>query len=807
MKQFMLLTILVMGLVTAACGDDGGESPANDGATDTTDSDTTDNDTADSDTADGDTADGDTADGDTLMDTGGADLCATVDCSAQATACATAACNPADGTCVVTPADDGTSCDDGSACTSGDACLAGACTGAAATCDDGNACTADTCDPVAGCQHPPAPSGGACDDADACTEGDVCDGSGGCAGTAVMCNDDNPCTVDSCGASGCEFAAQNDGTACDDGDSCTTDDACAAGTCGGSPLACDDGNPCTADSCQDGTCVYAPVVAGSPCDTGVPCTTGTCDGGGTCDAQQTFSMAWPVGGARGSDWALYNTFDNALEITFPSFRQSDDNSALVGAAEAGVVTAVETGFYDRELSFQLDPDTTNHVTVTHADGSFIQYRHLKRGSAQVAVGDSVTVGQVLGVGAASGDADRASVRLFVHNCEAERINPIALGLLEDEPNPFGLLEAVVIDGEVTTNDEVYDPPPNITATYPGATISVAAYVAGPSPGANTVEIELVDPSNGSTTLVARDYSSSSTMNNIDVVRETATVGTEHGDWQVVFRLNGSVAHTQVVKVGTPDQLVRTRVPYADLTRTFDWILAARPNGNYRVRFADGYDLGGAGFANIVLERNSAGYGLYWRQNVNTLIDDIDASLGSGLVPSQLDVFLHKDEPRHLVVLKPGSADTDYFFNVPSASGQAAFDAQISAGRRPVLMGRTLVAGELVEHGLFTDASAGAWSSQSSVGDSNDLLAETQTQVTSGKHLAWVNAYPTNAGTRYSVVFTTQAFDQGTGGSVGADWQATIGYLQSEWDAGRVIDVVTGFEQGGTHAFTVLTRAE
>ncbi len=54
--------------------------------------------------------------------------------------------------------------------------------------------------------------------------------------TAESCNDNNPCTNDVCGASGCTHPNAPSGTACSDGNTCTTGDTCQAGSCvGGSP--------------------------------------------------------------------------------------------------------------------------------------------------------------------------------------------------------------------------------------------------------------------------------------------------------------------------------------------------------------------------------------------------------------------------------------------------------------------------------------------------------------------------------------------------------------------------------------------
>ncbi len=70
-------------------------------------------------------------------------------------------------------------------------------------CDDNNPCTDDSCDSVLGCQH--ADNTDTCDDGNACTILDACSG-GACGGTAIVCNDSNPCTIDSCSpATGCSF--------------------------------------------------------------------------------------------------------------------------------------------------------------------------------------------------------------------------------------------------------------------------------------------------------------------------------------------------------------------------------------------------------------------------------------------------------------------------------------------------------------------------------------------------------------------------------------------------------------------------
>ncbi len=172
-------------------------------------------------------------------------------------------------------------CDDGDPCTVNDTCVNGLCTsGAVVLCDDGNDCTADLCGEAGACNHDPVD--GACDDGNACTLGDHCD-QGDCVSSGLLaCNDDNPCTTDSCDPVGGCLHLLNQAP-CDDGDVCTFGDHCNLGECIGSgSLTCDDNNPCTADSCDpEAGCTFLPADDGECTDYNA-CTQGDKCGGGIC---------------------------------------------------------------------------------------------------------------------------------------------------------------------------------------------------------------------------------------------------------------------------------------------------------------------------------------------------------------------------------------------------------------------------------------------------------------------------------------------------------------------------------------------
>ncbi len=150
------------------------------------------------------------------------------------------------------------------------------CTGV--VCDDNNPCTTDTCDPTTGCVY--TNNTAVCDDNNACTSGDVCSG-GTCQGTAINCDDNNACTTDSCNtATGC--VNTNNTNACNDNNNCTTGDTCAGGVCVGTAVICSSNQFCDP---ADGTCKAC--TSDSQCNDNNVCTTDTCVSGACVNTNNT----------------------------------------------------------------------------------------------------------------------------------------------------------------------------------------------------------------------------------------------------------------------------------------------------------------------------------------------------------------------------------------------------------------------------------------------------------------------------------------------------------------------------------------
>ena len=162
-------------------------------------------------------------------------------------------------------------------------------------CDDGNPCTDDVERAPGVCEH--FANTAPCATADPCSVDDRCHAQVCVHGRLRVCNDNNPCTDDSCNpAHGCVFTPNASHQACDDGNACTEGDVCANGACAGWPIECSDRNPCTDDSCnpQSG-CVHVEnggtlhcrggcdqAHGASDCDDHNNSTADVCDGTGTC---------------------------------------------------------------------------------------------------------------------------------------------------------------------------------------------------------------------------------------------------------------------------------------------------------------------------------------------------------------------------------------------------------------------------------------------------------------------------------------------------------------------------------------------
>jgi len=246
-----------------------------------------------------------------------------------------------------------------------------ACT-ADAQCDDNNPCTGDSCEAKAGCLHLPLVA--TCTDGDACTSGDACK-AGTCeSGKATDCDDSNACTTDSCDKlMGCRHAPSK-AAKCDDGNACTAADACNGVKCAGTKATgCDDGNVCTVDSCDKiAGCVHLPSGAtcadNDKCSAGSACQGAACKslGAKNCDDGNSCtvdSCTASTGACKNAPAADKASCDDGNPCTAGDTCNGKSTCAAGPAICAQTVTKGLLAHYSAAFSGSLDFDQVGAVTT------------------------------------------------------------------------------------------------------------------------------------------------------------------------------------------------------------------------------------------------------------------------------------------------------------------------------------------------------------------------------------------------------------------------------------------------------------
>lgn len=129
----------------------------------------------------------------------------------------------------------------------------------------------------------------------------------------------------------------------------------------------------------------------------------------------------PLGGQPFKDWTIVNYVDtnpgpgvsdylggiysynghDAIDFTLRNFAAMN-RDVPVFAAAAGTVVSVHDGEYDQCSWAAPCGNNPNYITIDHGGGITTQYLHLAKGSVDVAVGQTVTAGQTIGLVGSSG---------------------------------------------------------------------------------------------------------------------------------------------------------------------------------------------------------------------------------------------------------------------------------------------------------------------------------------------------------------------------------------------------------------------
>lgn len=214
----------------------------------------------------------------------------------------------------------------------------------------------------------------------------------------------------------------------------------------------------------------------------------------------------PLGGVPGRDWVINNYVDRdpgagvrdyqggrrsydrhqGTDWDVPNFRWMDRGFPVLAAAE-GQVTAVHDGEFDRNVScgFLGILKPPNLVELTHGDGTRSRYLHLRRGSVRVAVGQTVAAGEPLGAVGSSGCSTAPHLHFEVRGPGGAIVDPFRPNLWTDPPpydTALAVMDLVVRNGPIESEDALKDPPPNAGRIGPDQTLGIGLSLAGGSAG-------------------------------------------------------------------------------------------------------------------------------------------------------------------------------------------------------------------------------------------------------------------------------------------------------------------------------------
>jgi hypothetical protein len=243
-------------------------------------------------------------------------------------------------------------------------CQGGECVSNLRDCDDDQPCTLDTCDGSGNCIHPPTI--GACDDGDHCTTGETCQGGECTFGTDIDCNDSNVCTVDACNPDyGCVYTPTSG--SCSDSDVCTINDLCSAGRCVGTARTCEDYNVCTDNQCdRESGCFFSPNSV--TCNDYNVCTYDDVCGAGECHGVSVFNNLAAKGATL--EYAKDGNLGNGVDV---------DDDPTTCSPKGYCIQGIDNAFSKLDWLFNTE------MRDAAMDGSYamlLEYEGLKTNGSQ-----------------------------------------------------------------------------------------------------------------------------------------------------------------------------------------------------------------------------------------------------------------------------------------------------------------------------------------------------------------------------------------------------------------------------------------
>jgi hypothetical protein len=500
---------------------------------------------------------------------------------------------------------------------------------------------------------------------------------------------------------------------------------------------------------------------------------------------------------KGKTGSLARTYDGhtGMDIDISSFREMDSNSAVIYAVAPGTVDQVIQNNFDRNTSCTGSP---NLISIKHANGFKVLYLHIKKNSAKVTVGQTISVGTPLAIAGSAGCSTQPHLHLEVQNCAGKPIETMLQTGMWTSPPVYdpasNIMDVMLLKGAAPTVAQIKDPAPNPKLIAPNSVLGVGLSAA--LRGGDTVGLIVTDP-NGTTSTQSTSIGGVARFGHW-YPSFTVNIGGTVGVWTIAATVNGAVKTTRTIGVTTVQpglaQVGRHGVPAAQYQTEFTDITTA----GYRPVWVDGYEVSGATFYNALFGPVNTTWAAHHGMSAATYQTTFNTLVGQGYRLTQVDSYLSGGQATFAAIFdkSPSTAWTAYHA-VDQATHQTNFNTLTGQGYRPVNISAVVVGGQRLFTALYDKANVGSYFTLTGM-TQDEYQTQFTANVNAGRRLAYVDAFMEAGVPKLSAIWNQQ--DSG-------NWVARHGLSSADYQTdfttflgqGYLTRCVTGYEDGAGNA--------
>lgn len=224
---------------------------------------------------------------------------------------------------------------------------------------------------------------------------------------------------------------------------------------------------------------------------------------------------------------------------------------------------------------------------------------------------------------------------------------------------------------------------------------------------------------------------------------------------------------------------------------------------YVLEWVDGYTTGGQVRFNAIFRSHRTGSVAPWaaRHNMTgtSYQQHFDRYVAQGYSLTHVDSYAVGNTVRYAAIWTKNAGPFTAYHGKSAADHQASFNSLTGQGYRPQVISVASVNGQRHYTALYTKGSIGSYEARS-------FLTPTQYQeefdqnTAAGRHLRYLNAYVHNGEPRFTAIWSSQPAISSWAARHGLTTNGYESQWQTNMNAGRRTQAVTGYEQGGQERF-------